>query len=99
MARLTKEAVEAEIAGLAGLGLGALRERWSALYGTPAPRSLRRDLLVRAIAYQLQAKAFGGLSPVTKRLLREIAAAAREGRSDASLIGPRVRPGTRLIRV
>src|SRR5687767_214232 len=72
MARLTREAVEAEIAGLPGLSLGALRERWSALYATPAPRSLRRDLLVRAIAYQLQVKAYGGLSPVTKRVLREI---------------------------
>ena len=82
-----------------GLTLAALRERWSALYGNPAPRSLRRDLLVRAIAYQLQVKAFGGLSPVSKRLLREIAAAAREGRFDAAAIGPRVKPGTRLIRV
>ena len=31
----------------------------------------KRDLLVRAVAYQLQVKAFGGLSPVTKRVLRE----------------------------
>jgi hypothetical protein len=93
MTRLTRETVEAEIAGLAGLSLGALRERWSALYGNPAPPSLRRDLLVRAVAYQLQVKAFGGLSPVTKRLLREIAAAAREGRFDAAAIGPGSNPG------
>jgi hypothetical protein len=99
MARLTKGGVEAEITALAGLSLLALRERWSAIYGNPAPRSLRRDLLVRAVAYQLQVKAFGGLSPVTKRVLREIAAAAREGRFDAAAIGPRVKPGTRLIRV
>src|SRR5687768_10833070 len=99
MARPTKHQVETEIAALAGFTLAALRERWSALYGNPAPRSLRRDLLVRAIAYQLQVKTFGGLSPVTKRLLREIAAAAREGRLDAAAICPRVKPGTRLIRV
>ncbi len=98
MSRLTKQSVEAEIAALPGLSLAALRERWSALYGNPAPRSLRRDLLVRAIAYQLQVKAYGGLSPVTKRVLREIAA-AREGRFDDAAIGPRVKPGTRLIRV
>jgi hypothetical protein len=98
MARLTKQQVETEIAGLAGLGLSALREHWEALYGAPAPRSLRRDLLIRAIAYQLQVKAFGGLSPVTKRVLREVAMAAREGRFDAAAIGPRVKPGTRLIR-
>jgi Protein of unknown function (DUF2924) len=61
--------------------------------------SLRRDFLIRAVAYQLQVKAFGGLSAATKRKLREIAAAAREGRFDPALIGPRVKPGTRLIRV
>jgi hypothetical protein len=99
MTRFTKGEVEAEIATLAGLSLAALRERWQALYGNPAPPSLRRDLLIRAIAYQLQVKAFGGLSPVTKRVLCEIAAAAREGRFDAAAIGPRVKPGTRLIRV
>jgi hypothetical protein len=99
MAKPTQDQIEAEIAGLADLSLHALRGRWQALYGNPAPRSLRRDLLIRAIAYQLQVKAFGGLSAVTKRKLREIALAAREGRFEPALIGPRVKPGTRLIRV
>jgi hypothetical protein len=99
MARPTQEQVEAEIAGLPALSLDELRERWRVLYGNPAPRSLRRDLLVRAVAYQIQVKAFGGLSAATKRKLREIAAAAREGRFDASIVAPRVKPGTRLIRV
>src|SRR3954469_18885438 len=88
MARRTQEQVEAEIAGLPALSLQALRERWEALYGNPAPRSLRRDLLIRAVAYQIQLKAFGGLSAAMKRKLREIAAAAREGRFDATLIRP-----------
>ena len=99
MARQTQEQVEAEIAGLPALSLEALRERWRALYGNPAPRSLRRGLLIRAVAYQLQVKAFGGLSAATKKKLREIAVAAREGRFDPAVIGPRVKPGTRLIRV
>src|SRR5215211_3325200 len=97
MARPTKEQVEAEIAGLPALSLEELRERWRVLYGNPAPRLLRRGLLIRALAYQLQVKAFGGLSAATK--LREIAVAAREGRFDPAIIGPRVKPGTRLIRV
>jgi hypothetical protein len=54
---------------------------------------------MRAVAYQIQVKAFGGLSAATKHKLREIAAAAREGRFDASIVAPRVKPGTRLIRV
>jgi hypothetical protein len=44
-------------------------------------------------------KAFGGLSAATKKKLREIAVAAREGRFDPAVIGPRVKPGKRLIRV
>ena len=99
MARPTQDQVEAEIAGLPALSLEALRERWRSLYGSPAPRSLRRGLLIRAVAYQLQVKAFGGLSAATKKKLREIAVAAREGRFDPAVIGPRVKPGTRLIRV
>src|SRR5215210_3078331 len=79
MARPSQEQVEAEIALLGGLSLEALRQRWQALYGNPAPRSLRRDLLIRAVAYQLQVNAFGDLSAATKRKLREIATAAREG--------------------
>jgi hypothetical protein len=54
VARPTQEQVEAEIALLGGLSLEALRERWHALYGNPAPRSLRRDFLIRAVAYQLR---------------------------------------------
>ena len=67
MARLTKEAAEAEIAGLPDLSLATMRERWSELYGNPAPRSLRRDLLARAIAYQLQVKAFGMTGQISTR--------------------------------
>jgi hypothetical protein len=44
-------------------------------------------------------KAFGGPSVATKRKLREIAAAAREGRFEASIVAPRMKPGTPLIRV
>ena len=99
MRRLDEHELEAEIARLDGLGLPELRERWRKLYGNPAPVSLRRDLLIRAIAYQLQVKTFGGLSATTKRKLREIAAAAREGTFGPALIGPRIRPGTRLVRV
>jgi len=80
MACPTQEQVEAEIAGLPELRLEELRERWKVLYGNPAPRSLRRDLLMRAVAYQIQVKAFEGLLAATKRKLREIAAAARQGR-------------------
>jgi hypothetical protein len=56
-----REVVEEEIAMLGGLDLCSLRDRWHALFGNPAPKSLRRAFLIKACAYQIQVKAFGGL--------------------------------------
>jgi hypothetical protein len=93
-----RERLEAEIARLPDLGIVELRERWVELYGRPAPKYFRRKLLVRAIAYQMQVKAFGGLSEATKQRLREIAAAVRDGTFDAADLEPRIKPGTKLMR-
>src|SRR5215212_9133670 len=92
-------ALRAEIEGLAGLSLERLRERWRELYGSKAPQGFRREMLVRALAYQIQVRAYGGLSAGARRRLREIAAAARDGSLDAIAAEPRIKPGTRLIRV
>jgi hypothetical protein len=92
------EKLNAEIGRLPGLGIDELRERWKRLYGHPAPKFFRCKLLVQAIAYQMQVEAYGGLSPATKRRLREIAAAVRAGNKEAVIPGPRIKPGTRLYR-
>lgn len=91
-----RQAVEDEIASLCDLDLPALRERWRGLFGNPAPKSLRRALLIKACAYQIQVEAFGGLSAATKKRLREVAEAARTG-ADV-LATPRIKPGTQLLR-
>jgi hypothetical protein len=71
--------LEAEIGRLPTLSLLELRNRWKTLFGHPAPKSLRRNFLARAVAYQMQVDAYGGLSVATKRRLREIANAVRNG--------------------
>lgn len=93
--------LNAGIAQLGDLGIAELRERWFALYSCPAPKFFQRKLLIRAIAYQMQMKAYGGLPPATMRKLREIAKAARTGKSGSAVrtLPPRLKPGTRLIRV
>ena len=91
-------ALENEIAALPALDLNELRARWAKLYGSPAPKSFRRKFLARAVAYQMQAKAFGGLSEPTKHRLRTIAKAAAAGTFDAAMVGPRIKPGTKLVR-
>src|SRR4030088_2042139 len=72
-------ALEAEIGRLPDLGHDELRERWKLLFGRPAPKSLRRKFMARAVAYQMQVAAYGGLSAATKRRLREIASAISNG--------------------
>jgi hypothetical protein len=90
--------VESEIARLPELTLSELRARWGQLYGRAAPTSFRRKFLAKAIAYQMQVEANGGLSEAIKRRLRDIAEAAGNGTFDAAMVGPRIKPGTRLIR-
>src|ERR1700716_48753 len=92
-------ALEAEIGRLPNLSLLELRHRWKTLFGHPAPKSLRRNFLARAVAYQMQVDTYGGLSVATKRRLREIANAARNGDANAVLVSVRIKTGTQMIRL
>src|SRR6266576_6576409 len=91
-------ALETEIGRLPALSLLELRNRWKTLFGHSAPKSLRRSFLARAVAYQMQVEAYGGLSVATKRRLREIADAVRNGDANAALGSNRIKPGTQMIR-
>src|SRR5258706_13226499 len=91
--------MEEEIGRLPDLPYPELKERWQKLFGVAAPKHISRQLLVKAIAYRMREKVLGGLSPETKRRLREIAAAIREGRADSLYIRPRIKPGTPVGRV
>ena len=90
--------LEAEIARLPDLDLSELRARWKKLFGHPAPKSLRRKFLAKAVAYQMRVEVYGGLSPVVRRRLREIADAVRRGDVDAVLGSPGIKRGTQMIR-
>ena len=82
---------------LADLPRPDLVERWQALYGANPPRGISRPLLVRAVAYQMQAKRHGGLKPATARQLRVIA----NGHPEAGHGNPEtmvLKPGARLVR-
>jgi hypothetical protein len=90
--------LETEIGRLLDLSLLELRQRWRALFDHPAPKSLRRNFLARAVAYQMQVKAYGGLSAATKRQLREIANAARNGDANPIFGNSRIKLGTQMVR-
>jgi hypothetical protein len=71
---------------------------WNELFKIPPPRQGRRDLLVKFLAYRMQEQAYCGLSPATRKRLRELARKF-EANPNAELSGaPQIKPGTRLIR-
>ena len=91
------EIIQKCIEVLQSLDVISLREEWRRLKGSAPPR-LSRDLLLRAVAYELQVEAFGGLSA---QALRRISMA--EDKAGDTLEAPerpqaRLSSGARLVR-
>ena len=80
------------------LEIGELREQWRGLYKTQAPPNLSHDLLVRAVAYQMQQLAGGGARPEPRSQLLRIAQQLKQTGEGTIRARPNLRPGTRLIR-
>ncbi len=87
-----------KIAGLQGLDTPALRARWDETFGRPAPKHMSRDLLLRALAYQVQAQAEGGLSTAALRRLAKLADSNDLGIQAATSPANHLKPGVRLVR-
>ena len=75
-----------------------LRRQWGGLYKTQASPDLSRELLLRAVAYQMQELALGGLRPARERQLRQIAQQFKRTEGATIRARPELRPGTRLMR-
>src|SRR5215207_2591844 len=90
--------IEAEIARLRDLGLEQLRSEWRRQMRRPPPACFKSDLLFRALAHQLQVKAFGGLDRASERLLDRLAEAGDPTAVLGSLRQRRIKPGTEFIR-
>lgn len=58
---------------LEAMTIAELKAAWTKKLGTKAPQLKSRDVLLRLLAWQLQAEALGGLDTVTERKLRDIA--------------------------
>jgi hypothetical protein len=81
--------VEKDVARLDTLSSEELRREWRRLTATPLPR-ISPSLLRLALAWEMQARAFGGLSRTTQQKLDQISA----GKTKTSAAVP----GTRLVR-
>src|SRR4051794_20661120 len=88
--------VEQLVAEIASLDLAGARARWHEMMEKEAPPGLKRDFLVRYMAYKVQENAFGGLDRATLRILERVAA------GDESVLDvdrtPRLKPGAVLVR-
>lgn len=73
MAGVISPQLKREIEGLVSLDLGHLRIRWRQHLRTATPPHLSRTLMVRLLAYRIQAKALGDLDRDSARLLDRIA--------------------------
>jgi len=81
--------VEDQLAALATMSSEQLRTEWQSLTRSPVPR-ISPNLLRLALAWEIQAEAYGGLSRQTRQALDQIAR-AKTSTSPA-------RPGMRLVR-
>lgn len=81
--------VDEQLAALAAMTSPALKEAWVRLTRSPLPR-ISPKMLRLALAWELQARAYGGLSRETTRKLDQLAM----GKTKTSAVSP----GMRLVR-
>ena len=86
-----------EIIGLPNRSTQDLRLGWRKLHRSGPPLGLSRDLMIRALAHELQERAHGGSSAALRRHLQTM---AREFEKGASSFDPSIVPksGTTLVR-
>lgn len=92
-----RKPLASDLAVLHDISHNELKERWSDLLGSACPPGMSRNILVRAIAYRIQERAWGGLDSSTRRRFDRAAADLAAGRNPAPL-APKIKPGTRLLR-
>ena len=91
-------ALAAEIAGLSHLCIDELRKRWKGRFGKAPSLEIGRSFLIRAMAYRLQERAYGGLKPSTRRLLAEVTEGTARGSSPKTPQVRKAQSGTILVR-
>ena len=84
-----RETLDASVARLSGLNTDQLRLQWRNHLGGVAPAHLPRWLLLRVLAYRIQAAAFGDLARAILRRLHEHREEAFEFEGRSSLCNPR----------
>ena len=95
---MPRKAINQEIESLHDWDAATLRRNWTTLFGTNPPIRISRELMIRALSYRLQEKAFGGLQRSIRRELIRLAAEFQSTGSISIAATAGVKPGTKLIR-
>lgn len=99
--------VESDVATFETLGRDECIEGWCRQFGHQPPKFVSVQFMRRALAYEAQVKAHGGISPAVRRALERVLKGDRKpnerGRDDSSPSSPVrrppvLRPGTHLVR-
>lgn len=89
---MSRTKLQEALTEVGSLDYAGLKARYQEILRRPPPPRLSLDLLRRALAYQLQADWFGGLSPKVEKLLQSSC-------SPRTLNGHRkLEPGSQLVR-
>src|SRR5215472_19326515 len=83
-----------DIAGLVDRSTQDLRLAWRRLHRTGPPLGLSRDLMIRALAHQLQERTEGGASPALRRRLQGLAEEFEKG---GASFDPGIMPTSEMI--
>ena len=90
--------LEQEIDGLRRLSRGEIMDRWRALYKAAPPEAFTPNLLARGIAWKLQERVLGGLSPEATKMIGICGAGDGLRTQRRAAVRPVLRPGNRLVR-
>ena len=96
--RRLPDPISERLAALPRLGTGALSDLWKQLFNEIPSPPLRRDLLIRVLAYRIQEQAFGSISANSRSRLRQLARTFDANPNAMVPSVPIIKPGTRLVR-
>ena len=86
------------LTALAASSMKELQALWLHWFETPPPAHARRSLLLWALAYRMQEREYGGLSPALRAQLRALGG-VRQTLVRQDVLAPRhLTPGTHVIR-
>lgn len=95
---MSSATLDGDLAVVATASLAELRQTWEARVGGAPPKLRTRELLALALAYQMQARAYGDLPGPVKRRLAELSRRFGADRAYAPFAGPVLKPGSSIIK-